>query len=189
MDNTICFKSNYFWLTLAILVIAIAFIIYKVYDKYQQIHTIVGKMSDNIKDIYNSSKNSPTPPNQQEKEIQEEIDYTRDSTGNLNFPTRRPILNYDLPILNMPNYGNLRYSNFQLVGYVHKRRNPDQMFRLMCRQINTGRYEYYVIHPQTDIKIPINVKNDWELNTGDVVSIPGFHGHYNVKIYDESNPF
>ena len=153
MENTICFKSNYFWLTFVLLIIAIAFIIYKVYEKYQQIHDVIDKISDNIKNIYVKSKNLPT----QEKENPEDITYERDPPNRFpierRFPTRRPILNYDLPManydlpmLNTPNYG-----NFQLVGYVHRRRNPDQMFRLMCRQINTGRYEYYVIQDRKSV--------------------------------------
>jgi hypothetical protein len=77
--------------------------------------------------------------------------------------------------------------NFQQVGYGHLDGKPDHMFRLMGRETYHNRYEYYVIHPQNDIKMPIKVKNDWQLNTGDHIVIPGF-GKCLVHIYDYDQP-
>jgi hypothetical protein len=96
-------------------------------------------------------------------------------------PTVEPMLPF-----NIPTQGG--YGPFQQVGYVSSSHDSNEMFRLMGRQLDTSRYEYYVIHPYTEIKIPIKVKNDWELHTDDHVEIPGFHRHYHVQIYDYDRP-
>jgi len=90
-----------------------------------------------------------------------------------------------LPI-NIPTHG--EYGNFQQVGYVYKLNNPDQMFKLFGRRIHSNKYEYYVVHPYTGIKMPIKVKNDWELNNGEKVTITGFPGDFTVQIYDLDQP-
>jgi hypothetical protein len=98
-----------------------------------------------------------------------------------------------LPIpLPISPYDRRVYGDFQLVGYAYRhghKGHGDNMFRLMGRQIGGNKYEYYVIHPDNDIKIPISVKNDWELNTGDTIDITGFSHRYTVNIYDQDHPF
>lgn len=96
-----------------------------------------------------------------------------------------PTMNFQLPF-NVPTQHG--YGPFQLVGYVFSKHDGHEMFRLMGRQLNSNRWEYYVIHPYTEIKMPIKVKNDWELHTDDRVEIPGFNGHYRVQIYDYDWP-
>jgi hypothetical protein len=90
-----------------------------------------------------------------------------------------------LPV-NLPTHG--EYGNFQQVGYAYKPNNPDQMFKLFGRRIHSNKYEYYVVHPYTEIKMPIKVKNDWEINNDEIITIPGFPGHFKVQIYDLDQP-
>jgi hypothetical protein len=85
----------------------------------------------------------------------------------------------------LPVYGS--YGPYQLIGYASHHKHPDRMFRLMGRQYNSTRYEYYVVHPDTAIKIPIKTQNDHELNSGDRIRIPGFHGHFTVRIYEDND--
>jgi hypothetical protein len=90
-----------------------------------------------------------------------------------------------LPV-NVPTRG--EYGNFQTVGYAYKPNNPDQMFQLFGRRIHSNKYEYYVVHPITQIKIPIRTKNDWELYKDDKVTVKGFPGDFKVEIYDLDQP-
>jgi hypothetical protein len=90
-----------------------------------------------------------------------------------------------LPI-NIPTRGDL--DNFQVIGYAYKLNNPDNMFQLFGRRLYSNKYEYYVIHPITQIKIPINVKNNWELTKDDQIIIKGYPGEFKVEIYDLDQP-
>lgn len=82
------------------------------------------------------------------------------------------------------------YDNFQLIGYAYKHNKADEMFQLFGRPIypNGNKYEYYVINPITQIKLPVRVHNDQELNTDDQIHIKGFSGIFNVEIYDTDRP-
>lgn len=88
--------------------------------------------------------------------------------------------------INSPTHG--EYGNFQQVGYAYKPNNPDQMFQLFGRRIYSNKHEYYVVHPITLIKIPIKVKNDYELSNDDQIIIKGFPGDFKVEIYDLDQP-
>jgi hypothetical protein len=212
MDEHICFKYDYF---VVFVVISVGIIIWVLYDRYSQVNHIISQFKQQIEDIglgttqvapqveqpvapQISHQPSDVPDNYQDGphrvpqrnvyQLQRTSDYQR-SMDPMFPPLQRgmypPTNEYQLPF-NIPTQGG--YGNFQQVGYVHSHKNPDQMFRLMGRQMGSSRYEYYVIHPYNEIKIPIRSKNDWELNTGDRVEITGFPGHYLVEIYDIDRP-
>ncbi len=88
--------------------------------------------------------------------------------------------------INIPTHG--EYGNFQQVGYAYKPNDADQMFKLFGRKLHSNKYEYYVVHPSTEIKIPIKVKNDWEINNDERIIIKGFAGDFKVEIYDLDQP-
>lgn len=163
MDNQVCFRSDYFILFVVITLAIIMWVIYQINDKYTR---TTMKLQSMYKDMINTE---PEPRNIPEPPV-------------ANLPPPPPLGG---GYIRSDNYHQLvRYGDYQLIGYVYPHRHPDQMFRLMGRRYDSYKYEYYVIHPYTDIKIPIDVKNNWELNTGDRVNIPGFKGHYIVHIYD-----
>lgn len=182
MDK-VCVPYNYFVFFLFIVFIIIGGTLYHCYQLsvnnkqkikklYDNLDELMDKQSSEVREVNEAreashipSQNPPTPPT---------------------LPTPPPVVEYRLPY-NISTRS--IYGDYQLVGYVYQPRYPDQMFRLMGRQIYNSRYEYYVIHPDNGIKIQIKVKNDWELNTGDRVQIPGFHGQYIVEIYDMDRPF
>lgn len=141
-------------------------IVWIVYHVREQLYDNMRQLYDNIDNLTPSTTPAQGPP--------------------LMAPTRLAV-----PAPFPVTYGDPRYiyGGSQLVGYVYPHKDPNQMFRLMGRQTGSNKYEYYVIHPYTDIKIPINNKNGWELNNGDQVNIPGFKGPYIVKIYDMDHPF
>lgn len=160
--SQMCFDSGYLLIFLTLVVVVIVWIVWVVRE---QLNDHIRQLYENLDDLTNKSPQGPqqlTPP------------------ARLAVPAPFPVT------YNSPQY---IYGGSQLVGYVYPHKDPNQMFRLMGRQTGSNKYEYYVIHPYTDIKIPINTKNGWELNNGDQVHIPGFKGPYIVKIYDMDHPF
>lgn len=184
MVDQICMRTDYFLVFVILTLGIIAWVIYQLMNHYQQLTTA---NTDKLDDLYENL--ASITKDQKDKDTEKSKIDSQQSQPNLQPYLRhtysQPVANYNVPPI-MP-YGT--YGGYQLVGYVYPHNDPDQMFRLMGRQYNNTRYEYYVIHPFTDIKIPIKVKNDWELNTGDHVHIQGFHGHYVVKIYDDDDHF
>uniref|UniRef100_A0A6C0BLL0 Uncharacterized protein n=1 Tax=viral metagenome TaxID=1070528 RepID=A0A6C0BLL0_9ZZZZ len=192
MVDQICFRKDYFITFVVVAVALILWVLYKVYDKVLAISQISQLLQNDAPIPVSpptpvSSPSQPPmtpqpvlPPYVPEVSIPSPISLPPVSL----MPGRPPLITYRSHY----GYGDPSYGEYQLVGYVHpehhSERHPDQMFRLMGRQFTPSRFEYYVIHPLTDIKIPIHHKNDWELNTGDRVTVPGFKGHYIVFIYD-----
>lgn len=102
-------------------------------------------------------------------------------------PIRRSVVGPVLPV-NIPTRG--EHEPFHVVGYAYKTGKDvaENMFQLYGRRLHSNKYEYYVVHPITQIKIPIYTKNDWELNQDDKVEIKGFPGKFDVEIYDIDQP-
>lgn len=98
---------------------------------------------------------------------------------------------FDLGLPILPPRNGPTYNDYQLIGYAYKNDKPNEMFQLYGRRIyqNNNKYEYYVIHPYTQIVIPVKVKNDQELNTDDNIYIKGFPGYFNVEIYNDDRNF
>jgi len=177
MVNQVCMRSDYFIAFLLITLAIIGWVIYQMIIRYQQVNMNNVDKFDNLYENLTALIQGKKDEKKEEDKSENTVPVTFHSSP----PSPPPIIDRRFPpILRYGTYG-----DFQLVGYVYPHHEPDQMFRLMGRQYNTTRYEYYVVHPYTDIKIPIKVKNDWELNTGDHIHIPGFHGHYTVQIYDD----
>lgn len=185
MDNHVCIRYDYFILFVLVSLGIIAWVLYQCYHITLGTKNKLKNIYENIDDLVKNQKEPiVTPP---EEPIT--LPIKEHGPGVYQYPSgpiAPPIVEYRMPF-NIATQS--VYGSYQLVGYVYPHRHPDQMFRLMGRQIYSNKYEYYVIHPYTDIKIPIKVKNDWELNTGDHVEIPGFHGRYVVQIYDMDHPF
>jgi len=207
MNNQVCMQYNHFILFVVAGVAVIAWALYQVNKQSQQIHQLTAnKMPDidtinqNLDEIIDQRlKNSEAKYEKNQDKIlnllmaansaQREQDYQRMANPFVPPIQRGPfspmLAEKTLPI-NIPTHG--EYGNFQQVGYVYKLNNPDQMFKLFGRRIHSNKYEYYVVHPYTGIKMPIKVKNDWELNNGEKVTITGFPGDFTVQIYDLDQP-
>jgi hypothetical protein len=173
MDQ-ICFRSDYFIVFVIITFVIIGWVLYHCHRTTEQLRTIYTDLDN----LVSEQKDNPSPVQPQPQLPPQLIQQV----------PPQPQLMPNYPVM----YNSITqglYGNYQLVGYVSSPKQPNHMFRLMGRQIYSNKYEYYVIHPYTDIKIPIDVKNNWELNTGDRISIPGFGGHYIVNVYDSDRTF
>lgn len=173
--SQVCFDSGYLLVFLTLVVVVIVWIVYLVRE---QLNDEIRRLYDNIEDLTTSAGSATSVGTSSRSDVS-----LRSAIA--------PSLRSGVPPPQFPmTYGDPRYiyGGSQLVGYVYPHSDPNQMFRLMGRQTGSNKYEYYVIHPYTDIKIPINNKNGWELNDGDRVNIPGFKGHYIVRIYDMDHP-
>jgi hypothetical protein len=87
-----------------------------------------------------------------------------------------------LPSIATQGYG----SPFQMMGFVHRRKSMMQLFGHMIYP-NGTKWEYYVMDPQNQIKIPIQTQNQNELNQGDSINIAGYKGQYTVNLYNYQN--
>ena len=206
--NQVCFQTNYFS---AVVVIGLAIMAYALWQVHQQslrINELVAEQSLANDVTEESDIDRKINEKLREKELQHErtlkiiaaaqgLEDTRRQediqrlTNPLIPPLQRDHYSQVWPTkrivpVNTPTRG--EYDDFQQVGYAHKSGNTDQMFPLFGRRIHSNKYEYYVIHPGTQIKIPIRVKNDWEINQDDTITIKGFPGDFKVELYDKDQP-
>ena len=81
------------------------------------------------------------------------------------------------------------YGSFQQSGYLFNTNTPDQAMPLMGRRIHSNQYEYYTFHHNNpQIKIPIKIQGNKEINDGDTVTVPGYNNNFSAKIYDLDAP-
>ena len=84
-------------------------------------------------------------------------------------------------------YGYGPFSPFNQMGYLLNPDNNDQAMPLMGRRLHSQQYEYYTFHHNNpDIKLPIQIQGDKEINDGDQVTLPT--GAFNAKIYELDTP-
>ena len=207
MDNQVCMPYNYFILFVLIGAAVIAWALYQVNNQSQQMHSLASnktaemetlnknldEMIDqrlrNTESIYEQKQNQMIKLLLRADSAQREQDFERMANPLVPPLQRGPysttLVEKNLPV-NIPTQG--EYGNFQQVGYAYKHDNPDQMFQLFGRRIHSNKYEYYVVHPYTQIKMPIKVKNDWEINNDERITITGFPGDFKVQIYDLDQP-
>jgi len=80
------------------------------------------------------------------------------------------------------------YGSFQQVGYLYNTADVDQAMPLISRRIHSNQYEYYTFHHKNpQIKIPIKIQGNQEINDGDTVSVQGY-GNLQAQIYDLDAP-
>jgi hypothetical protein len=206
--SQVCMPSNHFVLVVIVGISVIFFALWQVNKQAHQIQLLTATKNNDIDNISQNldemieqkiKSNLPGKNNDKQDQIikllmaanenQRDQDYQRMVNPFIPPLQRGPfspmLAEKTLPI-NSPTHG--EYGNFQSVGYAYKPTNPDQMFQLFGRRIYSNKYEYYVIHPFTQIKIPVRVKNDWELSRDDKIIINGFPGDFIVEIYDLDQP-
>jgi len=100
--------------------------------------------------------------------------------------------NYVKEQLNIPTRG--YPDNYHLQGLV-LRDNTETAYKLFGRQKFPGsnQYEYFVqsVMHHNDVKIPIKIKGDKEIEDGQQIMIPGTNkgnGEFKVKLYDYDAP-
>lgn len=106
-------------------------------------------------------------------------------------PVRRGPFSYTgarvtVPV-NTPTRG--EYGSFQQMGFLHNAADEDQAMPLVGRRIHSNQYEYYTFHHNNpQIKIPIKITGNGEINDGDSVTVPGYSTQMEAKIYDLDAP-
>lgn len=95
-------------------------------------------------------------------------------------------------IINIPSRG--LPDNYQIVGLL-LRNNTESAFKLFGRQKYPGsnQWEYYAqgVMSHNDVKIPITIRGDREIEDGQTVVIPGTNhtkGGFKVKLYNYDLP-
>jgi hypothetical protein len=94
--------------------------------------------------------------------------------------------------VNIPTRG--EPDNYQLIGVVFKKNNlnHDIAYNLFGRQkfLGSNQYEYYIAGNMnnTNIKIPIKIKGDREIEDNQTINIPEINSTFNVKLYDYDSP-
>jgi hypothetical protein len=81
------------------------------------------------------------------------------------------------------------YGTFQQMGFLHNTADEDQAMPLVGRRIHSNQYEYFTFHHNNpQIKIPIKIQGDREINDGDTVTVYGYANGMQAKIYDLDAP-
>lgn len=178
--NQVCMPYEYFTLFIVIAVGVIVWALYQVKQQSLQIQELL-KTKDRSKDANRSTMNQllrwlvdlkSTPPM---------IHINQSTEKPWNGPTVPPVQR-----INVPTRG--EYGPFQQVGYAYKPNDVDVLFQLYGRRLYSDKYEYYVLHPYSQIKMPVKVRNDRELNNDEHIHIPGFTGEFKVEMYDIEAP-
>lgn len=107
-------------------------------------------------------------------------------------PPERRLPNYAYPfniITNIPTRG--IPDNYHQFGIAF-RENTETGFNVFGRQKYPGsnQYEYYVIGTMgfNQVKIPLKIKGDKELEDGQMIDIPGNNGLFKFKLFDYDIP-
>ncbi len=78
---------------------------------------------------------------------------------------------------------------YHQMGFLHNPENVDQAMPLMGRRLHSQQYEYYTFHHNNpDIKIPIKITGDKEINDGDNVTVNTYAKPFQAKIYELDTP-
>lgn len=90
--------------------------------------------------------------------------------------------------INTPTRG--EYGPFHTMGYLYNTDDQELAMPLIGRRIHSNKYEYYTFHHKhPEIKIPINITGDKEINHGDTVNISSYPDtNFTVSIYETDVP-
>ena len=81
------------------------------------------------------------------------------------------------------------YGSFQQLGFLHNPNDTTQVMPLVGRRLHSNQYEYYTFHHNNpQIKIPIKLPGNKEINDGDNINVYGYTAPLQVKIYDLDGP-
>jgi hypothetical protein len=211
MDNAyatnvsqICLPTNYFALVMTIGAGIILFCLWQVREMTIRHHNQLDDMIANSQHMPESPHSSPHPP-PSSPSLSPSVfassgmspsDLVSLSYQRMRDPLTPPLKSYPpylspyplplAPSINIPSRGEI--GPFQQLGYCYRANQPDHMFPLFGRPTYSAKWEYYVVHPQNSIKIPINTKNDWEISNDDDIHIRGFPGSFKVNLYENDQP-
>jgi hypothetical protein len=178
--NKICLNIYHFILIISILIGIILYCLYTIYNNINLLQQTYVKdilhnpksLYDNPKSLYDNPKSLYDNPRQPQ------------SQNHIPFIHRpRPIIN---PIKRIEQENDV-LPNYILVGYVQSEKGNklENMYKLYGRKDQSDKFTYYVVNELNNIKIPLQNRNGWEFNNGDIVKLNGFKGNYIVNLYYE----
>ena len=191
-NNSICISKTH---SILLLVIIITFATwYLHFDKYKHItekdynfnDKILNKVIKKLDEIHSlPPKNNLIIPNFENKISERDRNVLYDD---FKPPERR----YNNLRINIPTRG--YPDNYQLMGLV-MRDNTETAYNLFGRQKFPGssQYEYYVTAnmDRNNVKIPIKINGDKEIENGQNIQIPGTNlnnGNFTAKLYEFDTP-
>ena len=193
----VCFDSSTFY---TVMIVGLGTIIYVIFNIYQQ------KLAE-AKNLYESDTVTESQ-SQSEAQSQFQAQAQSEQAGMfvaqvqrledmqrmhhpLTPPVRRGPFSYSgqavtVPV-SIPTRG--EYGSFQQMGFLHNTNDADQAMPLVGRRIHSHQYEYYTFHHNNpQIKIPIKIQGDREINDGDNITVHGYKDPLKAKIYDLDAP-
>lgn len=183
----VCFDSSAFY---TVMIVGIGTIMYVIFNIYQQ------KLEDTAALFSSSDADVEEQPSEAFRrglfaaQVQRLEDMQR-MQHPLTPPVRRGPFSYtgtgpSLPV-SIPTRG--EYGSFQQMGFLHNPNDADQAMPLIGRRIHSNQYEYYTFHHNNpQIKIPIKITGNGEINDGDSITVYGYANQLTAKIYDLDAP-
>ncbi len=90
-------------------------------------------------------------------------------------------------VINIPTRG--EYGSFHQMGFLNNKSNPEQTMPLIGRKLHSNQYEYYTFHHlNPNVKIPIKVNGNRELDADDTITVPSYPDKFTVNKYDIDSP-
>ena len=191
MSDNICLPKSYF---LIIFCIFIGFAAWYIHNDNKKNFENNYKFNDSILDIINKKLSENKEDNTRKiiKNRDHQVLY-----NDFIAPERR-LQKHAYPIMKLRNQINIPTrgipDNYHLVGLLF-RNNTETAFKLFGRQKFPGssQWEYYVqgTMSNNDVKIPLTIRGDREIEEGQVVIVPGTDnskGGFKVKLYNYNIP-
>ena len=182
--STICMEQSTFFLGLLILII-----IYYLFFKNNNKNNIVNEIKEIINTRNTENRNKRDIIIRDYKVLLDELTAPERRIPRHEYPNIQVRQNINVPTRGYPD-------NYQLMGIL-MRENTETLYQLFGRQKYPGssQYEYYVKSGNDDmknnVKIPLENKNDKEIDDGQTINIPGTDptkGEFKVKLYKYDLP-
>jgi hypothetical protein len=170
--SQVCFDSSAFY---TVMIVGVGIIMYVLTMPIIKSHLDLNKRRNNRKNRWSV----PT-------EVAHDL---RNMHHPLTPPVRRNPYTVGIPMapIGIPTRG--EYGSFQQVGFLHNPNDQTQAMPLVGRRIHSNQYEYYTFHHNNpNIKIPIKLPGNKEINDGDNINVYGYTAPLQVKIYELDGP-
>lgn len=192
MADNICLPKSYFLIIFCIFIGLAAWYIHN--DKKQNIDNINYKFNDSILDVINKKfleneelKERRFIQNRDHKVLYNDFTAPERRQPEHIYPVRHVRKMINVPTRGLPD-------NYHQVGLLF-RNNTETTFKLFGRQKFPGsnQWEYFVqgVMSNNDVKIPITIRGDREIEDGQVIIVPGTDntkGGFKVKLYNYDLP-
>jgi hypothetical protein len=192
MPGQVCFDSSMFYTVMTAGILVIVFVIYQLYNEKVRQYETSGSAEPGSVGLEN---NDPEPPIWAQRLLAAQQSQHAEDIQRMVNPLIPPVrrsdygLRGDIPMvpINIPTRG--EYGPFQQVGYLYDPENPKQTMPLMGRRLHSNQFEYYTTnHYNTNVKIPIRIKGDKELDDGGTLPLEGYKNDFVIKLYELDAP-